>query len=154
MSRCNFVTPSIVMEGALGIRQGGTTHFAALWCCMWGRGQRGNNAACSAFHCLSVTSPATQKQIGPFWCSFLGGWFCVCSRTLWVSPVNSPLRLGVSPAASTPTDIFHSKVLRLSFPALEPWVAWSVSFPSCSPLFIHMQIWDCPLHQPSPCLVC
>ena len=31
-----------------------------------------------------------------------GRWVCVHSRTLWVSPMNSPVRLGVSPAASTP----------------------------------------------------
>ena len=28
------------------------------------------------------------------------------SRMLWVSPVNSAVRLGVSPAASTPTGVF------------------------------------------------
>ena len=52
---------------------------------------------------LSVTSPAICKQIGPFWCWFLGGWVCVHSETLWISPKNSPVRLGVSPAATTPT---------------------------------------------------
>ena len=51
---------------------------------------------------LSVTSPDTHKKIGPFWCWFPGGWVCVRSRTLWVSPMSSPARLGVSPAASTP----------------------------------------------------
>ena len=59
---------------------------------------------------LSVTSPASHKQIGPFWCCFLNGWVCVCSRPLWVSPVNSPGRLGVSPAAaSTPTGVFNQR---------------------------------------------
>ena len=43
---------------------------------MWGRGPRGNNATCSAFSQLSVTSPTTQKQIGPFWCWFLNRWAC------------------------------------------------------------------------------
>ena len=33
-----------------------------------GRGQRGNNAACSALTPLLVTSPTTHKQIGPFCC--------------------------------------------------------------------------------------
>ena len=28
-----------------GTHQGGATLFAALWCCLWGRDQRGNNAA-------------------------------------------------------------------------------------------------------------
>ena len=37
-------------------------------------------------------------------------WVCVHSRTLWVSPVNSPMRLGVSPAAaSIPTGVFDQR---------------------------------------------
>ena len=55
---------------------------------------------------LSVTSSTTHKQIGPSWCWVIGGWVCVHSRTLWVSPTNSPLRLGVSPTAATPTGSF------------------------------------------------
>ena len=72
-------------------------------------GPRGNNATCLALCQLSVTSPTTHKQIGPFWCWFPGGWVCVCSRTLWVSPTNSPMRLGVSPAASTSTGFFGQR---------------------------------------------
>ena len=34
------------------------------------------------------------------------GWACVHSRPLWVSPMNSPVRLGVSPEASTLTGFF------------------------------------------------
>ena len=50
------------------------------------------------------------------WCWFLGGWACIHSRTLWISPTNSPVRLGVSPAAtSTPTGFFG-----LGFEALFP----------------------------------
>ena len=40
------------------------------------------------------------------------------------------------------------RVLRLSFPRLEPWVSWFVLILSCSPQFIHTQVWD---HQPLPC---
>ena len=77
---------------------------------MWGRGSRRNKAACSSLCRLSVTFLATHKQIGSFWCWFLGGWVCVCSRTLWVSPANSPMRLEVSPAAaSTPTGVFNQR---------------------------------------------
>ena len=37
-------------------------------------------------------------------------WVCVCSRTLWVSPTNSSVSLGVSPtAASTPTGVFNQR---------------------------------------------
>ena len=40
-----------------------------------------------------------------------GGWVCVHSRTLWVSPMNSPGRLEVSPAAaSTPTGVFSQRL--------------------------------------------
>ena len=41
-----------------------------------------------------------------------------------------------------PHRIFHSEVLRLYFPMLEPWVAWSVSLPSCSSHFICTHMWD------------
>ena len=75
-----------------------------------GEGPRGNNAACSVLCLLSVTFSDSHKQIGPFWCWFPSGRACVCSRTLWVSPRNSPVRLGVSPtAASTPTGVFSQR---------------------------------------------
>ena len=39
---------------------------------------------------------------------FPDGWVCIRSRPLWVSPTNSPVRLGVFPAsASTPTGVFN-----------------------------------------------
>ena len=79
-------------------------------------GQRGNNAACWALCWFSVISPATQKQIRPFWCLFPGGWVCVHSRTLWVSPTISGefVTLGVSPtAASTPTGVFSQSLTLL-----------------------------------------
>ena len=48
-----------------------------------------------------------KSKLGPSGAdSSVGG--CVHSRTLWVSPMNSPVRLGVSPAAtSTPTGVFN-----------------------------------------------
>ena len=77
---------------------------------MWGRGRRGSNDVCSALCQISVTPSATHKHIGPFWCCFLGGWACARSRPLWVSPTNSPVRLGVSlAAASTPTGVFSQR---------------------------------------------
>ena len=75
---------------------------------MWVRGSRGNNGACSALRQILVTPPNTQKQNGFLWCWFPDGWVCVRSRTLWVSPRNSPVSLGVSPAvSSTPTGVFN-----------------------------------------------
>ena len=58
----------------------------------------------------SVTPSATHNQTGPLWCWFLSGWACAHSRPLWVSPMNSPVRLGVSPAAaSAPTGVFSQR---------------------------------------------
>ena len=45
---------------------------------------------------------------------------------------------------------FQSEVLKLYFPALEPWVVQFVSLPSCSYQFICTRMWDC---QPLPCHV-
>ena len=89
---------------------------------MWGRGQRGNSVTYSALSGLSVTPPTAHNQIGPFWCCFPGGCVCVRSRTLWVSPTNSPVRLGVSPAgASTTTGVFNQRFCGFISP-LGPWV--------------------------------
>ena len=41
-------------------------------------------------------------------------------------------------------------VLRLYFPGLELWVVWSVSLPSCSFWFIHVQVWVFQVCQPLP----
>ena len=51
-----------------------------------------------------------------------------------------------------PHRFFQPKVLRLSFPVLELWVARSVSLPSCSSRFIcREELWDCPVCQLPPC---
>ena len=77
---------------------------------MWGRVLIGNNGTCPTLCWFSVTPSAPHNQIGPFWCCSLSGWVCVQSRPLWVSPRNSPVRLGVSPAtASTPTGVFTQR---------------------------------------------
>ena len=121
---------------------------------MWGRGQRGNSATCSALGWFSVTSPATHKQIVPFWCWFPGGWFCIHSRTLWVSP-KIFCEAGSFSCHINPQMFFQSEELRLYFLTLEPRVPWFVSLLSCSSQFIHMQMWDacstsCCLAHPGP----
>ena len=104
----------------------------------------------------TALAPATHKQIGPFWCWSQGGVVCVHSRTLWVSPTNSPVGLGVS-QCHNPHRFLQSEVLRLSFPELEPWVVWSISLLSCFFWFILMQMWSSscclahPVLQPLPC---
>ena len=50
-----------------------------------------------------------------------------------------------------PHRFFQSQVLRLYCPVLEPWVAQSVSLPSCSSRFIPVQMWGHPLCQPPRC---
>ena len=121
---------------------------------MWGRVRRGNSATCSALHWLSVTSSTVWRQIGPFWCwlPVLGGWAILC---MFWDPVGLSKELsckaGSFSCCLNPHRFFQSEVLRLYFPALEPWVVWSVSLPNCSSWFICTQRWDLPLCQPPPC---
>ena len=63
------------------------------------------------------------------------------------------MRLGVALDTAVPIGFCSHRFLRLYFPALEPWVAWSVSLPSCSCWFIFTQMWDHPLCQLPPCWV-
>ena len=88
--------------------------------CMWGRGPRENNGTCSALSWLPDTSPTTHKQIGPFWCLFPGGWFCVHSRSPCVSPTNPPVRLGVSPATTTPRGFDNLRFWSFISPCWNP----------------------------------
>ena len=75
-----------------------------------GEGLRESNGAHSTLHGISDTPSATHNQIGPLWCWFPSGWTCAHSRPQWVSPMTSPVRLGVSPAAaSTPTGVFNQR---------------------------------------------
>ena len=52
--------------------------------------------------------PLPTIKLGPSAAnSQVGGWACASSRPMWVSPMTSPVRLGVSPAAaSTPMGVF------------------------------------------------
>ena len=75
-----------------------------------GEGPRGSSRACSTLCWISFTPSATHNQIGPLWCWFPSGWACAHSRPLWVLPMTSPMRLGVSPAAApTPTGVFNQR---------------------------------------------
>ena len=125
LSRC---TCYVVRGGTLGIHQGRATHITVLWCCMWGRGPRGNNAACSALTLLSVTSSTTHKWVASFWYWLLGGWACGCSRIPWALPMNSPVRLAVYPTATISTVFYSQRFWRF---LSQPWVARSALLPSC-----------------------
>ena len=114
-------------------------------------GAKRDNATCSALCWFSVTSPTTNNQVGLFWCWFLGGWAVYRSNTLWVSPTNSSVRLGVSPAvASTPTGVFSPRfeALFLCTGALGCAVCFAPQ------LFLPVDrqwMWDHLLLQPLPC---
>ena len=106
-----------------------------------GEGRRGSSGACSTLCQISVTPSATHNQIGPLWCWFPSRWACARSRLPWVSPTNSPVRLGVSPAAApTPTGVFNQR-----FEALFPHagaLGFAVCFaPHHSSWFICAQMW-------------
>ena len=113
--------------------RGNTGHCAVML--YVGEGPRGSNDICSTLCQISVTPSATHNQTGPLWCWFPSGWACACSRLLWPSPTNSPVRLGVSPAATpTPIDVFNKW-----FEALFP-CAGTLGCEVC-----------CPVHQLLPC---
>ena len=99
---------------------------------MWGRGREGTIALAS-LHWISVTHCASHNHIGTLRCRFPSGLACAHSRPLWVSPTTSPVRLGVSPAATpTPTGVFNQR-----FEALFP-PCWSLGLHRllCSPPFV------------------
>ena len=120
---------------------------------MWGRGPIGSNGVCSSLCRFSVTPSTTHIQVEPFWCCFPSGWVCVHSRTLWVSPRNSPVRLGVSTTAtSTPTGVFNQ-----CFEALFPH-AGTLGCLVCHLVHQLLPCWPAaalpaPLHNPPPCWV-
>ena len=163
----------VVRGRALGVHQCGATQVTALWHCIWERGLKGNSAICFTLCWFSVTYPATHNQLGPFWCWLQGGWVCVHCRTLWVSPMNSPVRLGVSPDSSTPTGVFSQRLwgfifwywntglhgqycspfVPSSLSSCECWTAQSASrclAPSASCHLAHPVLQLLPCHESSP----
>ena len=83
-----------------------------------GEGPRGSNGTRSTLHRISIFHSATHNQTGPLWCWFPSRWACAHSRPLWVSPTTSPVRLGVSPAATpTPMGVFNQRFEALFPPA-------------------------------------
>ena len=101
-----------------------------------------------------VTPSAIHNQIGPLWYWLPSGCTCAHSRPLWVSPTTSPVRLGVSPAATpTPTGVFTQ-----SFEALFRCAAslgYVVCFTPPAPFvrFIYARMWGCgvlPAALPAP----
>ena len=101
------------------------------------------------FHPLSITSPTSHKQIMPFQVLIPRWRACVHSRILWVSPTDSPVRLGVSPTATTPTD-FYSQRFEALFPCTGTlgctvWLTLQLFLQVYPPLYMGN-----PIHQPPP----
>ena len=100
-------------------------------------GPRRSIGTCCTLCGVSVTPSATHNQCGPLQCWFPSGWACARSRPLWVSPTNSPVRLGISPAAtSTPTGVFNQRLEAL-FP-LTGALGCAVCFTSLPFLLVYL----------------
>ena len=93
-------------------------------CCgtVCGEGVREKTMLLAWLLLLSITCPTTHNQTEPFWCRFQDGWVCVHSGTLWVSPMNSPLRLGVYPSATTPIGFYSQRFWGLLSCRWNPWL--------------------------------
>ena len=106
-----------------------------------GEGPSGSNGARFTLLRISIFHSDTHNQTGPLWCWFLSGWACAHSRCLWVSPMTSPVRLGVSPAAApTPMGSFSQRSEAL-FPRAGA-LGYEVCFaPRPSSQFICAQVW-------------
>ena len=104
--------------------------------------------------CFQSLALLPTSKLGPSGAdSQVWGGGCVWFWTLWVCLSNElSCEAGSFSCCCDPRRFLLANVLRLYFPTLEPWLVQSVLFPSCSPQFIHTQMWDCPLCQLQPCL--
>ena len=104
-------------------------------------------------------SPLPTITLGPCGAESQVGW-CACFRPLWVSPMNSPVRSGVSPTAtSTPMGVFSQRFV--SFISLR-WSPGLHSLPSSLLFFLvylyaNVGPWGllaaagpAPIHNPPP----
>ena len=105
-----------------------------------GEGPRGSNGARSTLHQISVTHSTTHNQTGPLWCWFPSGWACAHSRSLWVSPTTSPVRLGVSPAAAAPTGVFTQRFGPLFPPHWSPGLRSLLHSPLYVPVYLCVSV--------------
>ena len=77
-------------------------------------------------------------------------WMVLCTFQDPVGPSNElSCEAGSFSYHHNPHRFLPPEISRLSFPAVEPWVAQSVSLPSSS-RFIYIQIWDLCILQPQP----
>ena len=99
---------------------------------MWGSGPRGNSATYWPRGWLSITSPTTHTQSGPFWWWVPGWYICVRSRPLWVSWT---LLWGWEfLQLLQPLQVFTTRGFEALFPHARTLYVRFVSLPNCSSL--------------------
>ena len=72
---------------------------------------------------IKLGPPGAASRVGGLW------------MTLWVFPMNSPVRLSLL-LPPQPPWVFSIRGLRLYFPELEPWVARYASLPTVCPVYL------------------
>ena len=132
---------------------------SALLCCTWGRGREGAMVLAPLSAGFELLPLLLTIKLGPSGAdSRVGG----LVHTL--GPCGSLQRTLLwdwefLPLLPQPPPVFSIRDLRLYFPALELWVAWSLSLPRHSSWFIYARMWGlrvcqsppCGVHQPPPC---
>ena len=125
----------------LGIHQGGATHFAACGTVCGGGVREGTMLFARLWPCFQSLPPLPASKLGPPGAdSGVGGFVYILGphgSLQWTLLWGWEFLL-----LPQPPQVFTARGLRLYFPALGPWVAQSVSFPSCFSRFIHTQMWD------------
>ena len=128
-----------------------------LLCCDAICGEGSEREQCCLFCSLPVFShfPCYPQSNWAILALVPGWWACECSRTLLVSPMNSPRGWELLLLLPQPPQVFSIRGLRGYFPSLKLWVVQSrsVLFPSCFSQFIFMRMWDCLVCNLSPCWV-
>ena len=103
-----------------------------MWPCLWGRGQRRNNATC--WLCSSPFPSLPTSGFWPFRGWFADGWFVSgLSQGLSCDPES------FSHCHNYP-QTFTSSGFDPLVPSLKPWVLWSVSLPNGSSQLISPRI--------------
>ena len=67
-------------------------------------------------HLSPYVQSLSKSKLGSSGAEVPGGWACVCSRTPWVPPMDSPVRLGVSPLPPQPAQVFSVRGFEALFP--------------------------------------
>ena len=137
-----------------------------LLCCDAICGEGSEREQCCLFCSLPVFShfPCYPQSNWAILALVPGWWACECSRTLLVSPTNSSVRLGVSPAAaSTPTGVLNKRFEAL-FPRAGGLVCEVCFVPppfllvylctNVGPRGLLAAAWPAWFHNPPPSQVC